>query len=376
MAATAGKAVITALIANAILTVLKFIAATFSNSASMMNEAIHSLMDTLNQILLWLGLREVDKPPDADYAFGHGQKKYLWNLWSAIGLFSIGCGLGLAHAWHSWARLSDKVEPAPIELFGTSIEALWLASGVLVIALLLDGYSLVVAVRTLKRQMQADGANDFLRYLLKSKRPTLVAVVLEDSIATVGILLAGAGITLAHLFNNPVWDIAFSSLIALLLGIAAFFLGAVNMRLLADVRDKQAEAVFSQVVAEHPEVERYHDLRSIILDDEHTILVAEIELREEMLVAALQPGIKAYEQRYFDMLPASRRQDGKLAEYCCTRAAAHATLERTELVIEELATEVRTRLPRIQHVTIEVEGIATSPEATADNGFINNSGTA
>jgi cation diffusion facilitator family transporter len=266
------KAVVTAMIANAVLTVFKFAAALVTHSASMMNEAIHSLMDSLNQAFLYFGLRAARKPPDREYAFGHGQKKFLWNLWSAIGLFSIGCGLGLSHAWHSWSRLSHKQPPAPLEMFGIGIDPLWIAGVVLVIAFLLDGYS------------------------------------------TVGVLLAAAGITLSALLDNPVWDIVFSAMIALLLGIAAFFLGRVNMRFLTDVRDTDAEEVFAQVVREHREVERYHDLRSIILDDEHTILVAEIELREEALV--------------------------------------------------QLAAAVRKKLPRIHHVTIEIEGIATSPVAS------------
>ena len=104
MAHGSSKAVITALIANAVLTALKFGAAILTHSASMMNEAIHSLMDSLNQCFLLIGLKVAEAPADADYAFGHGQKKYLWNLWSAIGLFSIGCGLGLSHAWHSLAK--------------------------------------------------------------------------------------------------------------------------------------------------------------------------------------------------------------------------------------------------------------------------------
>jgi zinc transporter 9 len=219
-------------------------------------------------------------------------------------------------------------------------------------------------VRELKKQMQMDGAQGLLRYIVKSDHPTLVAVVLEDTIATVGVLLAAAGITLSVLFDNPVWDIVFSAMIALLLGIAAFFLGKVNMRFLTDVRDTDAEEAFAQAVREHHEVERYHDLRSIILDDEHTILVAEIELREEALVAGLQPRMLAYEQQYLDTLPEARHKDGKLQDYCRSRAAAQATLERTELVIEQLAAAVRKKLPRIHHVTIEIEGIATSPVAS------------
>jgi zinc transporter 9 len=160
MAHGSSTAVITALIANAILTVLKFAAALLTHSASMMNEAIHSMMDSLNQGFLLIGLKVAEKPSDADYAFGHGQKKYLWNLWSAIGLFSIGCGLGLAHAWHSWAVVGQKEPRAPLEWLGYSFDPLWIAGLVLLIALLLDGYSLLVAVREFLKQMRVRGKTD------------------------------------------------------------------------------------------------------------------------------------------------------------------------------------------------------------------------
>ena len=105
MASGSQRAVITAIAGNGILTVLKFAVAVPTHSAAMMNEAVHSLMDTLNQIFLLIGLIQGKGVADKQYAFGHGQKKYLWNLWSAIGLFSIGCGLGLAHAWHAFDRV-------------------------------------------------------------------------------------------------------------------------------------------------------------------------------------------------------------------------------------------------------------------------------
>ena len=272
MAHGSSKAVITALVANAVLTVLKFIAATVTHSASMMNEAIHSLMDSLNQGFLLIGLKVAERPADANFAFGHGQKKYLWNLWSAIGLFSIGCGLGLSHAWHSWEKVGTKQPPAVVELFGFSIAPLWIAAMVLFIALILDGYSLFVAVSEFSKRMRAQGETGFLRSLLRSDDPTLVAVVLEDTVATLGVLLASTGILLTVLTGNPYWDIGFSAMIAVLLGLTAFFLGAVNMRYLSDVRDQEAEAVFADLVGQHREVERYHDLRSIIIDDQHTIL--------------------------------------------------------------------------------------------------------
>jgi cation diffusion facilitator family transporter len=361
MAHGSRKAVVTALFANTVLTVLKFIAAVFSHSASMMNEAIHSLMDSLNQAFLLLGLNVARRPADADYAFGHGQKKYLWNLWSAIGLFSIGCGLGLAHAWHSLELLAHKQPREVIEFLGVSVSPLWIVATVLLVALLLDGYSLGVALQEFRKRMRQSGDSNYIRALVRSDDPTLVAVVLEDTVATLGVLLAMTGIALATFTGNPVWDIAFSAMIALLLGLTAFFLGAVNMRFLADVRDKSAEAAFVRVVAEHREVERYHDLRSIIIDDQHTVLVAEIELREEAIVAGLQSAIDAYESEYLEMLSGEKRRDEKIQAYCHTRAAAQATLEKTETVIEELAAAVKLQARQVHHVTIEVEGIATPP---------------
>jgi zinc transporter 9 len=366
MAHGSSKAVITALVANAILTVLKFAAAFVTHSASMMNEAIHSLMDSLNQGFLLIGLKVAERPSDAVYAFGHGQKKYLWNLWSAIGLFSIGCGLGLAHAWHSWAVAGQKTPPARLELFGSSFNPLWVAGLVLFIALVLDGYSLAVAVREFLKRMRAQGESGFLKSLYRSDDPTLVAFLLEDTVATLGVLLASTGILLSVYTGNPYWDIAFSMLIAVLLGLTAFFLGSVNMRFLADVRDQDAEAAFADLVRDHPEVERYHDLRSIIIDDEHTVLVAEVELREEAIVAGLKQRMLDSENSYLSMLPGSRREDEKVRDYCRIRAAAQATLERTEEIIEELAAAIRQRLPRVQHVTIEVEGIATAPGVEPD----------
>ena len=361
MAHGARKAVVTALIANTILTVLKFIAAMFSSSASMMNEAIHSLMDSLNQAFLLVGLNVAKRPADEVYAFGHGQKKYLWNLWSAIGLFSIGCGLGLAHAWHSWQGMAHVKPQTAIEILGFSVAPVWFAGIVLLIALILDGYSLAVALHEFRLRMQQAGDSNIIPALIRSDDPTLVAVVLEDSVATLGVLFAMTGIALSTYTGNPLWDIVFSTMIAVLLGLTAFFLGSVNMRFLADVRDQVAEAAFVRVVEAHPEVERYHDLRSIIIDDGYTVLVAEVELREEAIVAGMQGAIEGYQREYMATLSSDRRNDVKVQRYCRNRAAAQATLEKTETVIEELAAAIMLEAPQVHHVTIEVEGIAASP---------------
>ncbi|MEH6472370.1 MAG: cation diffusion facilitator family transporter [Halopseudomonas sp.] len=357
MANSSRKAVLTAIVSNSIVTVIKFLAAMVSGSASMMNEAIHSLMDTLNQGFLLRGLVVAEQPADQHYAFGHGQKKYLWNLWSAIGLFSIGCGLGLAHAWHSYQGMDQYQPTADLLVLGYSLPVLWISLTVLAIAFVLEGYSFLVAFMEFYRRMRANKRWNPFSYLLDCDDPTLVAVVLEDSVAMIGLVLASAGIILSAQTGNPVWDIGFSTAIAVMLGVIAFYLGYVNMRFLADLRDKPAEELFRQLVGEHPEVDQLHDLRSIIIDENYSLLVADIELREEVVLANLQPRIQQRSQALLAALPIERQQQESLRHYVEARAAVEMALTRTEEIAAELESQLKAKLPRVGHVTLEVSGL-------------------
>jgi len=361
--ASSKKAVITAIATNSVVTVIKFIAAAVSGSASMMNEAVHSLMDTLNQGFLLKGLLVAEKPADERYAFGHMQKKYLWNLWSAIGLFSIGSGLGLSHAWHSYHQMGQHKEAIePVLLWGMSLHPMLIVALVLFTAFILEGYSFGVALTEFYAKMRASGESNPFRYLTKADDPTLVAVVLEDSVAMLGLVLAGIGIGMAALTHNPLWDIGFSAVIAVMLGVIAFYLGFVNMKYLADMRDTDAEALFAELVKEHPHVEKWHDVRSIILDENNTLLVAEVELREEAMVAGLKQDIESHISLLENAVPGDKLTPA-VGDYMHSRAAIQATLEKTETIIDELTAALQNRLPRVTHVTIEVEGIAAPVEA-------------
>ncbi len=351
------KAVVTAIVANSIVTVIKFAAAAVGGSASMMNEAVHSLMDTLNQGFLLTGLVVAEQPADKQYAFGHGQKKYLWNLWSAIGLFSIGCGLGLAHSWHSLHNLHSAEAVEETLIFGF-ISGFWLSLVVLFIATLLEGYSFVIAAKEFWLRMRSEGLSNPFRYLLQCDDPTLVAVVLEDSVAMIGLMMAASGIILSEVTGDPLWDIMFSGAIALMLGFIAFYLGYINMKYLADIRDTKAERAFADLAASHQEVEHCHDIRSIIVDEATTVLVAEIELREEAVVNGLLAQINERKETLLSKIPAERADDQDLNDYVDARAAVEATLGRTEQIIQELETELRQQAPNVRHITIEVKGIS------------------
>ena len=363
MSSGSRRAVVTAIVGNGTLTILKFAVALPTQSAALMNEAVHSLMDTLNQLFLLIGLIQGEKRADGRYAFGHGQKKYLWNLWSAIGLFSIGCGLGLAHAWHAWQELGEITARPDVVLGSLRIDLIWLAGVVLLIALVVEAYVLKIAWLEFRRRAQDEGISTWQKFF-RPTDPTLLAVLLEDAIAVIGVLLAGSGIALTRLTGNGMWDVGFSIAIAVMLGATAIVLGAINMRLLTDVRDREAEAIFDTIAKAHREIERHHDLRSVVVDEANTVLVAEVELREEALLAGLRTEIAKHEATLLSALPPTRQDDSALQEYIADRAAVQATLERTETLIDELERLMRERCPRVSHITIEVEGIA--PQATID----------
>ena len=368
MASGSQRAVITAIAGNGILTVLKFAVAVPTHSAAMMNEAVHSLMDTLNQIFLLIGLIQGKGVADKQYAFGHGQKKYLWNLWSAIGLFSIGCGLGLAHAWHAFDRVGESPIETIVNIGGISFDAMWLGGLVLLLAFLIEGYVLGVAWREFKRRAIEENLSPWQK-LFRPSDPTLLAVLLEDAVALTGVVFAATGILMSRISGNMIWDVAFSIVIALMLGVTAVILGALNMRLLLAVRDPDAEAVFEMIAKAHREIERYHDLRSIVLDESHTVLVAEVEFREEAILSGLRNRIDQNENDMLASVSEDRKADSNLREYIMDRAAVQATLERSEELIDELESQLKDRCPRVSHVTIEIQGMVNKLDAQISTDF-------
>ena len=294
------------------------------------------------------------------------RKNIFWNLWSAIGLFSIGSGLGIAHAWHAYHKLGEDQPAAIVDMLGFSMSPLWIALLVLLVSLLLDGWVLSVAGREFKRRMREEGETRPLKYLMEADDPTLIAVLLEDSVAVLGVLFAALGIGLSSWTGNQVWDIGFSLVIAVMLGLVAFFLGMINMRYLTVIRDIEAEEAFRQIAAQHDEVERFHDLRSVIVDESNTVVVAEVEIREESMIFGLRERIEQQEQLLLAAIPESRRDDEKVKRYVATRAIVQCTLARAEQVVDEIETKLRERCPQVSHVTIEVEGIAGPAEGLPD----------
>lgn len=210
------KTVFVAIIANFAIAIFKFTVASISGSSAMLSEGIHSLVDTGNELLLLLGLRSSRRPPDASHPFGYGQELYFWTLIVAFGIFAIGGGIS------TYEGINHLLHPHPVG----NPKWNYLVLGFAGIA---EGYSWSIALREFWSQK---GEKTLWQGIRTSKDPTVLTVLLEDSAALLGLLVAFLGIFMGHQLNNPYLDGIASIVIGLILAIVAVLLGYESKELL------------------------------------------------------------------------------------------------------------------------------------------------
>ncbi|HET7896241.1 MAG TPA: cation diffusion facilitator family transporter, partial [Flavisolibacter sp.] len=199
--ASSKTAIYSALVANLLIAITKFVAAAVTRSSAMVSEGIHSVVDTTNEILLLLGLKKSKKKADAQRPFGYGKELYFWSFIVSILIFGVGGGIsfyeGVTHLQH----------PEPIR------DPLWNYI-VLGVAIVFDGTSFVIALKNFNRHR---GDTPFWKAVKKSRDPSSFVVLFEDAADVLGLMIAFAGVYLGHRFNNPYFDGVASLLIGLLL---------------------------------------------------------------------------------------------------------------------------------------------------------------
>ena len=255
-------AVTAALLGNLALALLKAVAAAFTGSASMLAETFHSLADTGNQVLLFVGMRLGQRPPDERHRFGHGKDVYFWAFVVSIMLFSLG------GAFSIWEGVRHFLHPS-------ERSSLSWAYGVLAGSLVFEAVSLAVALRSLWR---TKGQRTVGQYWRDTRDPTIVTVVCEDTAALVSLLIAGAGIGIAQWTGNTLWDAGASALIGLILVGVAVFLAFENYSLLlGESAPPHVVRQIRQAIESAPGVRALRDLRTMHLGPRAVLVVASVE---------------------------------------------------------------------------------------------------
>jgi len=260
MAADSTRVVLAALAGNLAIAVAKFVAFAFTRSTVMLTEAIHSLVDSGNQLLLLVGQKRSGRPADASHPFGYGMEMYFWAFVVALMIFLVG---GAVSIWEGVERLRNP----------SAIDRPWINLVVLAVAAVFESSSFTVAYRAYRRVVCGRDVRLF-RYLRLSKDPSVFATLLEDGAALTGLALAALGVIGAAWLHLAWADGAASILVGVLLAGIAMFLANETRSLIAgeaaapDIVERARAAV-----AEDPRVETVLDLASLHLGPQ-TILVA------------------------------------------------------------------------------------------------------
>ena len=287
------KIVYTAIFANLAIAVIKYIATAVTGSAAMLAEAVHSTVDTGNEILLIIGMKRSTRPPDSLHPYGHGKTLYFYSLLVAVYIFGVGGGLtiyqGIEHLFH----------PEQVSRVGWNYLVLALAAT-------FEFYSWRISYRELLSRK--DPNETVWQEIIGSKDPTIFTVFLEDSAALLGAFIAFLGIFLGRVLHNPYLDPLASILIGVLLIAVAFLLGRESGALLIGERTHQARIKrIREIITADPAVENVGDLLTMQLGPDQVLLNVDIKFRSGLDVQQLEAAIDRIEQNIRQEDPAIQR---------------------------------------------------------------------
>jgi len=281
-------AVIGALFANALIAVLKLMAAIITGSSGMMAEALHSVADTTNQIFLLLGLRFYKRPASSKHPFGYGKERFFWSFIAAIFIFGVGATYAI------YEGIVKLAHPHPPTNLG------W-AYAVLAASFALETGSIALALYQEVTEAHHEGLS-FGDYLRDSKDPTAKTVLFEDSAALIGIIIAGVGLKLTEYqvggTAGAYWDGVASILIGLVLAVVAFVLARSSRGLLlGEAATAKDVAAIQQAIESHPNVERVIELLTMHLAPKEILINAHVQMRPHLVTGDIVQTIQEIEER-------------------------------------------------------------------------------
>jgi cation diffusion facilitator family transporter len=272
---TSKQAVYAALTGNLLVAATKTLAALWTGSSAMMSEAIHSCVDSGNEILLLYGQHRASRPPDADHPLGHGRELYFWSFIVALLIFAIGSGVSI---YQGIAHIRD---PDPIH-------KPWVNYIVLALAMIFEGGSWAISLRQF-RSATGRGRLGFYEAFRKSKDPPSFIVLFEDSAALLGILIAAAGTFAATRWGIPQLDGVASVLIGCVLGAIAIVLARESKSLLiGESASSELTKSIIDIAAKNAAVRRVNGLLTAQLAPDQILAALSLEFSDDLRVPELE----------------------------------------------------------------------------------------
>ena len=291
MAGNSNRAIFAALFANLGIAIAKFVGFLITASSSLLAESIHSVADTGNQALLLLGGRRAKQEPTEDHPFGYGRERYFWAFVVALVLFSLGSVFAV------FEGIEKIVHPHELESAGVAV-------AILVIAVLLEGWSFRTAImesRPLKGELS------WWQFIRRAKQPELPVVLLEDFGALTGLGIALVAVSLSVITGDAVWDGIGTLLIGLLLGVIAFVLAhEMKSLLIGESATRYVRQQIEDAINDCDATVALIHLRTQHLGPDDLLVGAKIDFGPSITAAEIAKAIDAVELEIRSAVPEAR----------------------------------------------------------------------
>lgn len=284
------RAIFFALGANFAIFVAKLVAALITYSGAMLAEAVHSLADCGNQLLLLLGIRQAKRPPSPDYPLGYGKAVFFWSFLVALMLFSVGGMFSLYEGWHKLHSSEPLKSP-------------WIAIGVLTFSIIVEAVSMRACMVEVNK---ARGGRSLWQWFRNSRQVELVVIFGEDLAALLGLVFALFAVVLAVVTGNPVWDaIGTLAIGALLVVVAVFISIQVKGMLIGLSVEPQTQQDLRTYLEQRPEIAEVYNVLTLQLGND-VMLAVKARMRAAGSADEMLSGINAIERELKQRFPEVR----------------------------------------------------------------------
>ena len=282
MASSRKLVIYAALIGNALIAVMKFIAASITGSSAMLSEGVHSVVDTGNQILLLYGLKQAQKPADKRFPFGHGKEIYFWSFAVAILIFAVGAGISLYEGVHS------LLNPHPLE----NLKINYI---VLSLAIVFEGAAWFFALKEFNRSR---GEKGYIEAVQRGKDPSLFVVLFEDSAALLGLMVAMLATFLTQITGNLYFDGLASILIGCILGGTALWLALETKGLLIGEAASNSVVIgIEKLVASTASVEHVNEVLTMHMGPDFILANISVKFSNDTTAIEIEEAVASLDKR-------------------------------------------------------------------------------
>ena len=286
------KAIYAALAGNGMIALTKFFASAYTGSSAMFSEAIHSVVDTGNQILLLYGIKRSERPADKTHPFGYGMEVYFWSFVVAILLFGLGSGVSI---YEGFSKIQN---PHPV----TNPFVNYIVIG---FAIIFETIAFSVAYRELRK---TKGSQSLIKAIRTSKDPTIFTVLFEDFAALLGLMVAGLAIYLGEVLNLPILDGIASVIIGLILALTASLLAFECKGLLCgEAANDQIVAGIEDIVKGETDVLYINEILTMHLGPSDILLNISLDFKDAMSSGNVETTISELETSIKSKFPEIKR---------------------------------------------------------------------